>query len=102
MADQPSAADILAGNGDDWTKLRDYVGQTITVTGFEVHKGVHGDFPVLEVLTSEGDEAHVMAGKFLISKLTKLEAAGFFPIDVEVEQFPTDKGNDGFGLKVAE
>jgi len=97
-----SAADILKGGGNDWHKLKEFVDETITVLEFRSVKGKNGDFPVIKALTPDAEEVEIAGGSHLLPKLQELEAAGFLPLDVIVEEFETQFPNPGYGFRVEE
>jgi hypothetical protein len=99
-----TAADILNGGGDgeEWVKIKDLVGDEITITGFKVKRGKFGKFPVVSAVDADGDEIQIQAGNHLIERLEDLEELDLFPVDVKVVTFPTDKGNPGYSFEAIE
>jgi len=106
MGNQKSAADILSAGGEDATKLKDVVGQTFTLVDFEEKesKKFNSVFVLIEALTESGDDILLMGGGHLAPKLRQLQRHGYLngQLEVVVTTFPTDKGNDGYGLEIPE
>ena len=96
-----SAADILSdSNKLDGTNIKEFKGQTLTVTSFTSSpssKYPGRTFVDFEAVTSSGDTVSVFTSAIaILRQLNEFEANDLFPVEVKVVTYDTDKGNPGF------
>jgi len=96
----PTPQDILgAKGGGDSNPIKEYVGQTFTVSDFSYANGRNGRFVVMTAVNDDGEEFKVRTGaEAVVSKLEQLRDAGALPIEVLVTSFQTKHGTTGYDL----
>lgn len=94
------ASDILSRTGGEGPSAADFVGQTVTVTDFELTKGGFGEYVIVEGLVDDEIVSFKTGAVAIVSKLKDLKNENLLPITVVVTSYPSSfPGKPGYDIR---